>query len=273
MNFGLPCPPCRFPDDCACDAALVLQAQLEARFGIMGATECARDATNARAHGTKEVPSMQRQCSIPDCSRPHQARGFCHAHYNQRRGKSWHVALCTIKGCTRQGWARGWCGTHYQRWRVSGNPLAFKRHLSAEEKFWLRVERTETCWNWTGSRSRGYGAFTPVIRGRRVSVHRWAYEYFVGPIPGGWQIDHLCRVRHCVNPDHLEVVTQRTNILRGTAFSAVNARKTHCPQGHPYDEANTYLGRQGKNGVVRQCRMCHRVKERVRQARMRVSAG
>jgi hypothetical protein len=75
----------------------------------------------------------------------------------------------------------------------------------------------------------------------------------VGPIPRGLVIDHLCRNTICVNPDHMQVVTVRENTLRGNTFQARNLRKTHCPQGHPYDQANTYLHR-GK----RHCRICQR---------------
>lgn len=90
------------------------------------------------------------------------------------------------------------------------------------------------CWLWTaGKTSGGYGKFK--VDGRTVLAHRWHYETQRGPIPTGLQIDHLCRVRHRVNPDHLEPVTCRENLLRGATFQAANAAKTHCPQGHPYD--------------------------------------
>ena len=85
-------------------------------------------------------------------------------------------------------------------------------------------------------------------------AHRFAYETFVGPIPEGLTIDHLCRIRHCVNPEHLEAVTDRVNILRGEGISAQHARATHCPQGHPYDLINTYVAPDGD----RDCRDCRR---------------
>lgn len=118
-----------------------------------------------------------------------------------------------------------------------------------------RVEIDEAgCWNWQGRRDkRGYGKFS---RGRvgegNVSTHRFAYERLVGPIPDGLHLDHLCRNPRCCNPDHLEPVTCRENLLRGDTFQARNAAKTHCPKGHPYDEANTYVSSRG----MRSCRAC-----------------
>ena len=91
---------------------------------------------------------------------------------------------------------------------------------SEAERFWEKVDATGDCWEWTSSRTRkGYGGFRAVSGW--ASAHRWAYEHLVGPIPPGLQIDHLCRVRHCVNPDHMEPVTNQVNQLRGTALNAL----------------------------------------------------
>lgn len=112
---------------------------------------------------------------------------------------------------------------------------------------------SEPCWEWTaGKRLNGYGRFW--VDGKNVSAHRWSYEYFIGPIPEGLQIDHLCRNRECCNPKHLEAVTCQENLLRGNTFAARNSQKTHCKNGHPFDGRNTGTSVRGH----RYCRACQR---------------
>lgn len=117
---------------------------------------------------------------------------------------------------------------------------------------------------WLGYRKpNGYGEMGI---GRKVFLaHRVAYELFVGPIPDGMTLDHKCRERACVNPDHLEPVTNRENILRGISPSAQNAHATHCTQGHPFDDENTYSYTWDRTGQkARICKACNlaRAKER-----------
>lgn len=111
----------------------------------------------------------------------------------------------------------------------------------------------EGCWLFLGSLDRdGYGTVgVPGLGTRRV--HRIAHAVLIGPIPEGMEIDHLCRVRNCINPSHLEAVTRRVNSLRSESFAAINARKTHCAKGHPYSRENTYL----RKGGGRTCRICN----------------
>lgn len=126
------------------------------------------------------------------------------------------------------------------------------------ERFWSKVDRTESCWLWTAVlNSAGYGRFH--LDGKMRLAHRVAYEGMVGAIPEAAQLDHLCRTRRCVNPSHLEPVTQRENILRGESVVASCARATHCPQGHPYDDENT---RVSSTSGWRGCRACSREKHR-----------
>ena len=126
------------------------------------------------------------------------------------------------------------------------------------ERFWKKVRVLDDgCWEWTSSTTHdGYGRFR--VGSRRddtekvVSAHRWSYEKLIGPIPIPLSLDHLCRNRACVYPAHLEAVTIRENILRGNGLAACQARRTHCPYGHPYSGDNLYLKRNG----ARQCREC-----------------
>ena len=100
----------------------------------------------------------------------------------------------------------------------------------------------------------GYGVLS-LGRGVTMLAHRWSYEHFVGPIPDGLVIDHLCRVRHCVNPDHLEPVTNEENLRRGAGYGLRNGMRSACINGHEYTPENTYT-HPTKGSVT--CRECAR---------------
>jgi hypothetical protein len=140
---------------------------------------------------------------------------------------------------------------------------------SLEDRFWAKVDKTESCWLWTAFTNRdGYGLFSD---GRRTNqAHRYSYELLVGPIPQGLTVDHVksrgCVSRNCVNPAHLEPVTNRENLMRGIGLAALNVIKQECPQGHPYDERNTYVHRG-----QRLCRECRRTQSRLAQRRRRAN--
>jgi len=141
---------------------------------------------------------------------------------------------------------------------------------SLENRFWSKVDRRgdDECWPWTaGQNGDGYGLFY-VDRSRpKELAHRFAYELLVGPIPEGLDIDHVsesgCAMRHCMNAlAHMEPVTRRENVLRGTGLPAANALKTHCAEGHEFTPENTYVYPDGRH---RECRTCKRNRDRARR--------
>lgn len=123
---------------------------------------------------------------------------------------------CSIPECDRKHSARGWCGMHYRRWKMHGNPLAkveFKppRAWSSEQRFWAKVEKTDTCWNWTARLgTTGYGEFR--LDERDHKAHRVSYAWANGPIPDGSMVDHRCHNRACVNPAHLRLASNKQNM-------------------------------------------------------------
>jgi hypothetical protein len=165
--------------------------------------------------------------------------------------------MCSVESCNKAVAARSWCSAHYMRWKRTGSPEGTNRK-SPEERFWLYVDRSrQGCWRWIGSLStHGYGQLS--VNKRPVFAHRFSYELHTGPIPKGLDIDHLCRVRNCVNPQHLEAVTRKVNLSRGISPSAVAVRTGKCSKGHPFDESNTYVTSEGK----RRCRKCQSNRQR-----------
>lgn len=174
-------------------------------------------------------------CSAPSCDRAVKTRGLCNAHDQQRRrGKPLThinprrlshepVPTCAYHGCGRPAVAKGLCQCHrvqqkrdlpLSTLRPDRPPVpkkAPKKKPSRAELFWSKVTKTESCWLWNGSTTKnGYGQFG-IGWPKSIGSHRWAYEDAYGPIPKGMQIDHICRVRLCVNPTHLRLATNKQN--------------------------------------------------------------
>jgi hypothetical protein len=137
------------------------------------------------------------------------------------------------------------------------------RRARLDERFWGKVNffGADGCWDWAGYVTpQGYGS---IYRGggirRPQQAHRVAYELLIGEIPEGLVLDHLCRNRKCVNPLHVEVVTQRINVLRGENQTAKQAKRTRCPEGHRYDRVDTSEGKRR-----RYCSICSSARSKVR---------
>lgn len=188
---------------------------------------------------------------------------------------SQRIAACVVDGCQNGGKMRlGWCSTHYSRWKRQGDVS------DPPTRMWMRkprgmplidwvmlsiVKDDNGCWIWTGTpNGAGYGWAGAEL------VHRVTFKHHKGPIPEGKEIDHLCRVRMCCNPDHLEAVPHRENCMRSPfTLAYINSAKTRCPHGHEYSPANTAVY-MIKNGTarIRVCRTCRR-----NQARRRSNAN
>lgn len=214
--------------------------------------------------------TQQQKCLNPECSRARTVRGYCATHYAYRHRHGLPLepptqprSSCAVAGCTAKHHAHGYCAVHNARFRRShGDPLKTVR-TTTSDSFWSRVDKAGEggCWLWTGTVYKtGYGGLATRLRltpgGSRLA-HRAAYQLLVGPIPEGLHLDHLCRVRRCVNPAHLEPVTPKENARRGLR----GALKTHCPHGHPLTAENMTV--RSLDGA-RVCHPCVRASEATR---------
>lgn len=195
-------------------------------------------------------------CTVPDCGRRVKAQGWCAMHYARwkKHGDPMYLMImrrggcCELPECRQQVYARRLCRKHYTKQRLYGHANYAVPRLPAEERFWAMVHFPpceEDCWLWLGSRTRtGYGRFWS--GSKLTSAHRFSYETRRGFIPDGLVIDHLCKSPACVNPAHLEAVTQAENIRRGVWFvhgqqaaTAARRARTQCRNGHPLIPDNT----------------------------------
>ncbi len=165
---------------------------------------------------------------------------------------------CTVGDCGQVHYGLGFCKKHYDRHKRSGRTEL----RSFEERLWEKVDKTETCWLWTASKNPlGYGWFGV---GKKVRLaHRVVYEFVVGPIPDGLELDHLCRTPSCVRPDHLEAVSHTINMQRG--HKRQRNQKTHCSGGHEFTENNSGVNSKG----YRICYICRLTSERKHNAKLK----
>lgn len=148
------------------------------------------------------------------------------------------------------------------------------RRPSTLERFWSKVVKTSGCWGWKAAiRADGYVNFWDGDARKMKRAHRYGYEAVNGPVSPGLVLDHLCRNRSCVNPDHLEPVTQQTNALRGIGLPAINAEKTHCIKGHELAGQNLYMEGSGRRCVTCRKDAARRYEARKTRVRSRAALG
>lgn len=178
---------------------------------------------------------------------------------------------CTAKECDREQVARGYCHKHWKRWRATGTvEMGRPNHKGMNEvdRFFMYVDKNgpihpifqSPCWLWQGGKiTGGYAVFrrtTGVVGPVKILVHRYSFELFYYAIPEGMEIDHMCKTRHCVNPQHLDLVTRLENIRRSNRHKV---SKMHCINGHRFTPENTYFA---KGRLHRACRTCQRASAR-----------
>lgn len=226
-------------------------------------------------------------CSVPDCPKPAEKRGWCGMHYTRQRRTGTTecdsprirrtATICAVDGCPKPRSRRNWCSMHDARERLTGTTDA-KPKPTLSERFWSRVDKNGPspeyrpdlgpCWLWTGAVSagrngqKGYGVFTDE-KCRRSGAHACSYIISGRVIPKGYEVDHLCMVKLCVNPSHLEAVTQAENRRRADVAYGIRAAQTHCKHRHEYTPENTLWVDGGKH---RACRTCTKARDAARWA-------
>lgn len=175
----------------------------------------------------------ERTCTVDGCENRHRCKGYCDKHYQRWRkhGDPLHAQVqvsrrgtCEVDGCTSPIKARRLCCRHYQRWKNHGDPTAGEPPRIVGDDLARLLAKADTtdpdgCWLWGASiNADGYGIFR--YDGAMRGAHRVAYLLLAGPVPDGHEIDHLCSVRHCVNPAHMEPVTHEENVRRSSRWAA-----------------------------------------------------
>lgn len=226
------------------------------------------------------MAKIKSPCAIEGCQKPSRTRGWCSAHYERVRvhGDPGTRTIgdrknhCSMPDCDQTANGHGYCSKHYNRFVRHGSPLVTLRVAGDPiDRFWHYVQKgadPSSCWLWTGGLNQdGYGVST--MNKKSYGAHRFAWKLLRGDVPEGLVLDHLCRVRHCVNPDHLEVVTILENVRRGDSVS-----DDVCRNGHPRTPENTGYGKNGRgaDGVARYCKICFRKNQKKYKDRKRAEA-
>lgn len=197
-----------------------------------------------KKHGDAlHVTSKPERPTCSECDRPAVARGYCHKHWSRwaRNGHTQTLGRergtppreCAIAGCGRPGvGGHGWCEMHYRRFQRHGHPLTTSRIVGDDESRFAsylvagpapeHAPELGECWLWTGAVTPDGYATMAVGDLPTNSGHRWSYRHHVGPLPDGLELDHLCRVRRCVNPWHLDPVPHAVNVARANAVKAAS---------------------------------------------------
>lgn len=172
---------------------------------------------------------------------------------------------CKVDECERPSRSNTMCTMHHSRWRRTGSTDHSRPDflMTTEERFWAKVNKTATCWEWTGAKGpQGHGVFR-TEDGKTMSAYRWLWEKVNGPVPAGLVLDHIaCDNPPCVNPAHLKPATIGENVLRGLSTAANHARQTHCLRGHPLsgDNLKIIIRHTRNGGEERVCRECTRIR-------------
>lgn len=232
-----------------------------ARWRKTGTTDCA----------SPRVARTATLCAVEDCSEPRRRREWCGMHHARwlatgstdvRPAKPRiSDAICAAQRCDVAASKGRWCGKHYERVRKSGSPTG-RRRPNLRERFFAKVDQNGPiperrpdlgpCWLWTGAKlENGYGRFTDARRVQRPA-HTCSYILAGRLVPRGHEMDHLCFVKDCVRPTHLEPVLHVENLRRADVAYGIRTAQTHCPKNHEYTPENTL--RVGANG--RGCRTC-----------------
>ena len=181
------------------------------------------------------------------------------------------IRECSVPDCHAIHYCLGYCRKHHARFRRSGNANMYHGFVSDAERFWAKVDKTETCWLWTAAKNGiGYGLFG--YRTKLRLAHRVAFEWENGLVPRGLELDHLCRTRNCVRPSHLEAVTHTENMRRGNKRQRNLIRA--CRHGHEFTESNSGINSVGYR-FCRKCRLeaSRRRNQKIKQKREMLRGG